>query len=293
MTLGLGVSVAINLLVFGSLWLFFHEESGAVSHRMVRIRRYADLQLPVPTRMRQFGLSAYPTLPSTPWVSDQAADLPVIRSLPEPTKPGVSAGRQLRPVPGDLGGLPTPDATDKMRADEHGKEIHDFGGRSSEAKRDDLAGGGGTSDRSRGGGNPVAGKRRESPGGSDRSGIGSSAKPSAGTVPYGTGSEPGGGGNGTGGDGYSLQWLQGNVRRKISGDLPKYPDGVTVEAQVRIRAVVLPDGGVKNVQPAQKGDSRLEIAAMREVKLWRFEPLPMGAPQAEQTCIVSFLFKLR
>lgn len=293
MTIGLAVSVVLNGIIFGSLWFFLREEPGAVSHQVVRIQRYADLELPVPARMKVFGLTAYPTLPSTPSVSDQPAAVPVLRSVPDPVRPGLSAGPPMRSEPGDLGGLPSPDAADKLRADEGGQEIHDFNGRSPQATKDDIAGGGGAQKTWRAGGNPVAGRNGESPGGTDRSGVGSSAKPSAGTVPYGVGSGPGGGGGGTGGDGFGLKWLQGNVRKKISGDLPKYPEGVNVEAQVRIRAVVLPDGSVKSVQPEQKGNSRLENAAMHEVRSWRFEALPASVPQVEQACIVSFLFKLR
>ena len=292
MTIGLGVSIVLNLVFVSGLWLLFPQEPEAVSHRTIRIRRYADLDLPPPVRMREFGLSANPVLPSTPFSADQPAAMPVIRSVPFPARPGQSAGTIMRPEPGDLGGLPTPEATDKLRAEEGGREVHEFDGRSPKAMRDDVAGGGGASDAWRAGGRPVPAKRGDSPSGQDRSGVGSSAKPSAGTIPYGLGSGSGGGGNGEGGDGFAVQWLQGNVRRKLAGDLPKYPPGTNVEAQVRIKTVVLPDGTVRSVQPAQKGDNVLENAAMREVKFWRFEPLPAGVPQVEQTCIVSFLFKL-
>ncbi|MGH2568206.1 MAG: hypothetical protein ACRDGA_07700, partial [Bacteroidota bacterium] len=44
---------------------------------------------------------------------------------------------------------------------------------------------------------------------------------------------------------YSVQWLDGGTRRRISGDLPKYPEGVNVEAQIKILTVVMPDGMVR------------------------------------------------
>ncbi len=92
---------------------------------------------------------------------------------------------------------------------------------------------------------------------------------------------------------FSIQWTQGGTRRKISGELPKYPPGVNVEAQIKILAVVLPDGSVQSTQPAQKGDTRLEDAAMKEVRFWKFEALRPSQPQREQSCVVTFLFTLK
>lgn len=92
---------------------------------------------------------------------------------------------------------------------------------------------------------------------------------------------------------FSVQWLEGGTRRKISGDLPKYPEGVNVEAQIKILTLVTPDGSIKAVQPAQKANTKLEDAAMKEVRLWRFEPLRSNQPQEDQNCVVTFLFKLK
>jgi len=117
-----------------------------------------------------------------------------------------------------------------------------------------------------------------------------------------TGSGPGGtsplGSTGVGADidrgvSYSVQWLDGGTRRRISGDLPKYPEGVNVEAQIKILTVVMPDGTVREVSPAQKANTKLEDAAMKEVRLWRFEPLRSSQPQLEQNAVVTFLFKLK
>lgn len=92
---------------------------------------------------------------------------------------------------------------------------------------------------------------------------------------------------------FSVDWLQGRTRRKLSGDLPKYPEGVNVEAQIKLMTDVLPDGSIKGVQPVQKGNTRLEEAAMKEVRLWWFEPLKSSQPQVEQSCVITFLFKLK
>ncbi len=91
----------------------------------------------------------------------------------------------------------------------------------------------------------------------------------------------------------SMQWSDGGTRRKISGALPEYPSGVNVEAQIKIETTVQPDGGVKALRPAQKGNTKLEEAAMKEVRLWKFEPLRKSSPQRDQTCLVIFNFLLR
>jgi outer membrane biosynthesis protein TonB len=92
---------------------------------------------------------------------------------------------------------------------------------------------------------------------------------------------------------YYMQWSDGGTRRKISGALPEYPRGANVEAQIKLGAVVLPDGTIKSLKPLQKGNTRLEEAAMKEVRLWRFEPLKSSVPQREQACSIAFNFRLR
>ena len=104
-----------------------------------------------------------------------------------------------------------------------------------------------------------------------------------------------GGGGGTIGDNisYNVQWAGGKVRNLLSGDLPKYPAGVNVEAQIRLRVVVQPRGTVKSIQPLRKGDTRLEDAAIKEVKLWRFQSLQSSQPALDQECTVTFNFKMK
>jgi TonB family protein len=101
-------------------------------------------------------------------------------------------------------------------------------------------------------------------------------------------------GSGVGSDvAMSMQWEGGGTRRKIDGELPKYPRGVKTEAQIILAAVVTPDGAVRSVKPAQKGDSRLEEAGMAAVRRWRFEPLRSTSPAVDQTCRITFNFSLR
>jgi len=92
---------------------------------------------------------------------------------------------------------------------------------------------------------------------------------------------------------FSIQWMGGGTRKRVSGDLPDYPSGANVEAQIKIMAVVQPDGTIKTVQPVQKANTRLEDAAMRAVRLWKFEPLRQSQSQLDQNCVITFLFKLK
>jgi TonB family protein len=118
-----------------------------------------------------------------------------------------------------------------------------------------------------------------------------------GTNPYGTGS-----GNGTGngigdgsGDGvsYGIEWGGHGTRRLESGALPVFPSGVNREAQIKLKLVVMPSGAVKSAQPLQKGDTRLENAALKAVRLWKFDALQSAQAAVDQACTVTFNFKLK
>jgi outer membrane biosynthesis protein TonB len=93
--------------------------------------------------------------------------------------------------------------------------------------------------------------------------------------------------------GYSVQWSGGGTRKLLTGNLPSYPENANVEAQIKLEAVVLPGGKVKSLKPVQKANTKLEEAALREVRHWIFEPLPQAIPQKEQTCVITFNFRLR
>ncbi|MDD8017388.1 MAG: TonB family protein [Bacteroidota bacterium] len=119
----------------------------------------------------------------------------------------------------------------------------------------------------------------------------------------GTGVVPGSGGEGKGGYGsgdgigdnvsFGIRWANGINRRMTVGDIPTYPSGVNTGAQIKLRVVVLPNGTVKTATPLQKGDTRLENAALAKVKFWQFEPLQSAQPQLEQVCNITFNFKLK
>lgn len=109
-------------------------------------------------------------------------------------------------------------------------------------------------------------------------------------TPFGSSSDKGGVGNSPG---LNIQWSGGGIRDLLVGDMPVYPPGVNVQAQIKLKVIVRPDGSVRSAQPAQKGDTRLENAAINKVKLWQFEPLVTSQQQVDQVCDITFNFKLQ
>jgi len=122
--------------------------------------------------------------------------------------------------------------------------------------------------------------------------VGKSTSSSSSSVaaPFGAGNESGGLGSNVS---MVMQWAGGGNRKLLAGDVPSYPPGVNVSAQIKLKVIVFPSGVVRSVAPAQKGETRLENAAIAKVKLWQFEPLLSAQPQVEQICNVTFNFKLK
>ena len=292
MSLAFILAVALTFGILSSLRLLVDPETFNPSPRqVVRIFTYSEIELPRSFSDVEVGMSAYPILQNQSISSET--------SLLDGSFPATALrNSRRRNVPGErrpgdgLNSLPGQVGVDKIQADEKTTYPNDMGNVNAKADHNDIAGGGGESREPwRKGGVPVPGKTSEPPSGVDRSGIGSSSKPSAGTTPYSLGSGENGDGEGNGS--FSMRWLHGMTRRKISGELPKYPHGATVSAQVRILTIVLPNGTVSSVQPEQKANRLLEDAAMKAIRFWKFEPLSSTLPQVEQSCVITFFFKLK
>jgi len=88
-----------------------------------------------------------------------------------------------------------------------------------------------------------------------------------------------------------IRWDNGGTREKVAGPLPAYPAGEHNAVNVRLKAVVLPNGHVKGVGAAQKVGRKFEEAALRTVRMWKFEPLRKKNPQKNQTCQITFSFR--
>jgi hypothetical protein len=291
MTLAFILSVALTLAFLSSLRLIVDQEAfNPTPRRVVRIFKYSEIELPHPLGDVEFGLSAYPTLQQD--ISPDVLDV----SLPaNPMRNQSNAKKRNPPKERQLGeGLALSEfgGAEKLPLDEKNVRQNTWSNKNAPSDRDDISGGSGESREPwRRGGIPVPGKTGEPPSGVDPSGVGSSSKPSAEGTPYGLGY--GSNGDGEGDGGFSMRWLQGRTRRKISGELPKYPPGTNVSAQVKILTMVIPDGSVKSVQPVQKANRLLEEAAMKAVQYWKFESLGSSLSQVEQSCVITFYFKLK
>lgn len=102
----------------------------------------------------------------------------------------------------------------------------------------------------------------------------------------------GAGNEGQAGFGYDIDFGGKGIRKIYSYVIPKYPEGVAKEIDVKLKFTILPDGTVGNILPLIKADSRLENAAVNSLRQWRFEPLPAGKKQFEQTAVIVFPFRL-
>jgi len=92
--------------------------------------------------------------------------------------------------------------------------------------------------------------------------------------------------------GIEFDWGGKGVRKIYSWDIPKYPEGVSKEIDVKLKFTILPDGTVGSIIPLRKADTKLESAAIRSLRKWRFEPLQAGKKKVKQTAVISFPFRL-
>ncbi len=65
-----------------------------------------------------------------------------------------------------------------------------------------------------------------------------------------------------------------------------------MNARIRVRITVNPDGRIVRRVPLLKGNPELEAAVMDALQQWRFNALPPGAPQENQTGTITFTFRL-
>ncbi len=89
---------------------------------------------------------------------------------------------------------------------------------------------------------------------------------------------------------YSMRWSGGAQRRKIGGKVPQFPAGVTVEAMARAELLVTGAGAVRSAKLLQSGNPRCDEATLREIRLWKFDPLPRPQKQPDQRCVVTVSF---
>ena len=84
--------------------------------------------------------------------------------------------------------------------------------------------------------------------------------------------------------------IEGLNRDPQFAPLPTYNE--QVNARVRVRITVDPQGNIVRRIPLIKGDPALDEAVMNALSRWQFNALPEGAPQENQTGIITFTFRL-
>lgn len=98
---------------------------------------------------------------------------------------------------------------------------------------------------------------------------------------------------GDGSFGFDINWGGKGMRKIYSFTLPKYPDGVKKEVDIKLQFTILPDGTIGTIIPKIKADTQLENAAINSLRQWRFEALDESQKQAEQTAIIIFPYRLQ
>jgi hypothetical protein len=292
---GLSYSLVVNLIAVASYWgVVYFEPTTETQTVAVRITKYTELTTPPSITGKNFGLSAYPVIAPPSGNTQSKHAIPKVRPGPRGKRFKENlAARGLGEIRGDLPSAPGANKLDPAKLLADNEDI----AKTRPYDNFNAAGAGGNSDERFRGGTLIASKEGDVPSGNAHSGVGSNPHDILGGEGNNGGGQGGDAdrfGSGSGdGFGYSMSWLRGGTRRKLSGDLPRYPSGVNVEAQISILAVVTPDGSIKSVQPAQKANTQLENAAMKELRYWKFERLRSSAPQIDQTCVVTFNFKLK
>ena len=89
---------------------------------------------------------------------------------------------------------------------------------------------------------------------------------------------------------YELRW-EGNLEREPQvKTLPEYSG--QMEAEIRVRFEVRPDGTVGRIVPLKKMNPELENEVYRTLRSWRFDRLPSSVPQESQWGTITFRFVL-
>ncbi len=84
--------------------------------------------------------------------------------------------------------------------------------------------------------------------------------------------------------------IEGLNRDPVYAPIPEYR--TQVNATIRVRIAVDPQGRVVQRILLLKGDAALEKAALDALEDWRFNSLPPNAPREPQTGVVTFRFRL-
>jgi protein TonB len=91
---------------------------------------------------------------------------------------------------------------------------------------------------------------------------------------------------------YQIEGLVAS-RTVIHKVIPEYPENLQKQATVKISFTVLPNGHVGEMIPVIKSDALLEKITLDALRQWRFNPLPVDAPQRVERGVITFRYLLK
>ncbi|MFW5972371.1 MAG: TonB family protein [Bacteroidota bacterium] len=116
------------------------------------------------------------------------------------------------------------------------------------------------------------------------------APPGTGAVDGSQGAETGQEGEGRDDEASAPYQIEGLNRSAVYAPVPPYTE--QVNAVIRVRITVDPQGRIVQRIPLIKGSPALEQSVMQTLERWRFDPLPPNVPRENQTGTVTFSFRL-
>lgn len=105
-----------------------------------------------------------------------------------------------------------------------------------------------------------------------------------------TGAETGQQGEGNEEEESAPYQIEGLNRSAVFAPLPAYTE--KVNAVIKVRITVDPQGRIVQRYPLVKANPALEQSIMQTLERWRFDPLPTNVPRENQTGTVTFSFRL-
>lgn len=86
--------------------------------------------------------------------------------------------------------------------------------------------------------------------------------------------------------------IEGEVanRKILNSELPKYPDNIQEQEEIKLKFVVDSNGNVISTIVMKKGNEQLEKLSMEALKKWKFNTI---SNQVNQTGFITFVFELR
>ncbi|CUS98632.1 energy transducer TonB family protein [Candidatus Chrysopegis kryptomonas] len=88
---------------------------------------------------------------------------------------------------------------------------------------------------------------------------------------------------------YRIEW-EGKINRiKVSGEMPRFPQGVRESAIVKFRVIVLPDGKIERIFPVEKANPEFERSVFEALQSWRFNAI---SENVKQSGVIIFNFRV-